>query len=80
MASAEQTESNGLVEMINQTLYATLEAFVNMGHTDWSEKLGSAVLTIHTVRQSTEEITPFELLCGRIPCYTVKDLPHNRRT
>ncbi|KZR98301.1 Histone-lysine N-methyltransferase NSD2-like protein [Daphnia magna] len=65
MASAEHPETNGLVEKVNGTLVATLAAFVNFEHNDWDRGLQQAAFSINTAKQSTTQITPFELVYGR---------------
>ncbi|KAI9555008.1 hypothetical protein GHT06_020301 [Daphnia sinensis] len=64
-ASAEHPETNGLVEKINGSIASTLAAFVNFTHSDWDEKVARAIFSINTSKQSTTEITPFELVFGR---------------
>ncbi|KZS03988.1 Uncharacterized protein APZ42_033158 [Daphnia magna] len=64
-ASAEHPETNGLVERINSSIASTLAAFVNFDHYDWDEGIARAVFSINTSKQSTTEITPFELVFGR---------------
>jgi hypothetical protein len=64
-ASAEHPETNGLVEKVNGTLVATLAAFVNFEHNNWDQGLQEAAFSINTAKQSTTQITPFELVYGR---------------
>ena len=64
-ASGEHPETNGLVEKANGTLTATLAAFVNFQHTDWDEKVAEAAFCINTAKQSSTEISPFELVYAR---------------
>ncbi|KAI9550030.1 hypothetical protein GHT06_007621 [Daphnia sinensis] len=64
-ASAEHPETNGLVEKMNGSIASTLAAFVNFTHSDWDEKVARAIFSINTSKQSTTEITPFELVFGR---------------
>lgn len=65
MASAEHSETNGLVEKVNGTLVVTLAAFVNFEHNDWDRGLQEAAFAINTAKQSTIQTTPFELVYGR---------------
>lgn len=67
MASAEHPETNGLVERVNRAIASTLAAFVNWSQDDWDEKLPQAIFAINTAKQSTTQITPFELVYGRPP-------------
>ena len=64
-ASAAHPETNGLVEKLNGTLTATIAAYVDVAHSNWEEKLPEAVFSINTSKQTTTEITPFELVYGR---------------
>lgn len=64
-ASAEHPETNGLVEKINSSIASTLAAYVDLNHGDWDQRIGRAVFSINTAKQSTTEITPFELVYGR---------------
>jgi len=67
MASAEHPETNGLIERVNRAIAATLAAFINLNQDDWDEKLPQAIFAINTAKQSTTQITPFELVYGRPP-------------
>ena len=67
VASAEHPQTNGLVEKVNRALAATLAAFVNTTHTDWDVKLDQAVFAINSAKQSTIQISPYELVYGRTP-------------
>ena len=44
-----------------------LAAYVNTDHDDWDRHLPAAVFAINTARQSTVEISPFQLVYGRLP-------------
>ena len=44
-----------------------LAAYVNLDHTDWDQHLSSAIFAINTARQSTTEVSPFEMVYGRLP-------------
>lgn len=52
MASAEHPETNKLVEKVNETLVATLAAFLNFEHNDWDQGLQEAAFAINTAKQS----------------------------
>ncbi|XP_045025142.1 uncharacterized protein LOC123469863 [Daphnia magna] len=73
-ATAEHPETNGLVERVNRTLTLALCAFINAQHNDWDKHLAAAAYAINTARQSTTEITPFELVNGRQPVLPVERL------
>lgn len=62
---AEHPETNGLVEKVNGSISSTLAAFVNFAHFDWDDQVARAIFSIITSKQSTTEITPFELVFGR---------------
>ena len=64
-ASGEHPETNGLVEKANGTLTSAFAAFVNFQHTDWDEKVADAAFCINTAKQSSTEISPFELIYAR---------------
>ena len=49
------------------TAVLAMAAYLNMAHTDWDTKLQGAALAVNTTRQSTTEVTPFELVYGRRP-------------
>jgi hypothetical protein len=76
-ASADP-ETNGLVERINSSIASTLAAFVNFDHSDWDERIARAVFSINTSKQSTTEITSFELVFGR-PAVLSAPLTHEER-
>jgi hypothetical protein len=44
-----------------------LAAYVNTDHDDWDRHLSAALFAINTARQSTVEISPFQLVYGRLP-------------
>ena len=69
LASAEHPETNGLVEKVNGTLVATLAAFVNFEQNDWDQGIQEAAFAINSSKQSTTQITPFELVCGHENCF-----------
>ncbi|KAI9558351.1 hypothetical protein GHT06_015104 [Daphnia sinensis] len=73
-ATAEHPETNGLVERVNRTSTLALCAFINAQHNDWDKHLAAAAYAINTARQSTTEITPFELVNGRQPVLPVERL------
>ncbi len=47
--------------------WMAIAAYLNTTHTDWDVKLEGAALAVNTARQSTTEITPFEMDYGRRP-------------
>ena len=67
MASAEHPQTNGLVDKMNRALVETLAAFINTDHTDWDEKLDQALFAINSAKQSTTQLSPYELVYGRKP-------------
>ncbi|KZR96989.1 Uncharacterized protein APZ42_008364 [Daphnia magna] len=58
-------QSNGQVERVNRTL--VMKAFVNSTHTNWDTKVSNATLAINTAKQASTEVTPFEVVYGRLP-------------
>ncbi|KZS02644.1 Uncharacterized protein APZ42_000239, partial [Daphnia magna] len=66
-ATAEHPQTSGLVERVNRTMTLALAAYVNVEHDDWDRHLPAAVFAINTARQSTTEISPFQLVYGRLP-------------
>ena len=66
-ATPEHPQTSGLVERANRTLTLALAAYVNADHTDWDFHLPAAVFAINTARQSTTEVTPFQMVYGRLP-------------
>ena len=66
-ATAEHPQTSGLVERVNRTMTQALAAYVNTDHHDWDCHLPAAVFAINTARQSTVEISPFQLVYGRLP-------------
>ena len=66
-ATPEHPQTNGLVERLNRTATLAIAAYLNTSHTDWDVKLQGAALAVNTARQSTTEITPFEMVYGRRP-------------
>ena len=66
-ATAEHPQTSGLVERVNRTMTQALAAYVNTDHDDWDRHLPAAVFAINTARQSTVEISPFQLVYGRLP-------------
>ncbi|XP_057366738.1 uncharacterized protein LOC130687582 [Daphnia carinata] len=74
LAFAEHPETNGLVERVNRTLTLALCAFVNAEHTDCDLHLATATYAINTARQATTEVTPFELVNGRLPVLAIENL------
>ncbi|KAI9552649.1 integrase core domain protein [Daphnia sinensis] len=73
-ATAEHPETNGMVERVNRTLTLAFCAFVNTNHDDWDLHLSAAAFAINTARQTTTEITPFELVHGRPPVLFIENL------
>ncbi|KAI9555914.1 enzymatic polyprotein [Daphnia sinensis] len=71
-ASAEHPETNGLVEKMNGSIASTLAAYVNFNHTDWDKKIARATFCINTAKQSSTEISPFELVYGRTAVMVVE--------
>ena len=79
LSSAEHPETNGLDEKVNETLAYTFAAFVNVDQDAWDDQIPEAVFCINTAKQSTTEITPFELVYGRsavlaqhvFPCFSL---------
>ena len=65
-ATAEHPQTSGLVERVNRTMTQALAAYVNTDHDDWDRHLPAAVFAINTARQSTVEISPFQLVYGRL--------------
>ena len=59
------SRTSGLVERVNRT--QALAAYVNTDHDDWDRHLPAAVFAINTARRSTVEISPFQLVYGRLP-------------
>jgi hypothetical protein len=66
-ATAEHPQTSGLVERVNRTMTQALAAYVNTDHDDWDRHLPAAVFAINTARRSTVEISPFQLVYGRLP-------------
>ncbi|XP_045023994.1 LOW QUALITY PROTEIN: uncharacterized protein LOC116925085 [Daphnia magna] len=66
-ATAEHPQTSGLVERVNRTMTLALAAYVNTDHDDWDRHLPAAIFAINTARQSTTEISPFQLVYGRLP-------------
>ncbi|XP_045025111.1 uncharacterized protein LOC123469829 [Daphnia magna] len=66
-ATAEHPQTSGLVERVNRTMTLALAAYVNTDHDDWDHHLPAAIFAINTARQSTTEISPFQLVYGRLP-------------
>ena len=79
LSSAEHPETNGLDKKVNETLAYTFAAFVNVDQDAWDDQIPEAVFCINTAKQSTTEITPFELVYGRsavlaqhvFPCFSL---------
>lgn len=44
-----------------------MAAYVNTEHDDWDRHLPAALFAINTARQSTTEMSPFQLAYGRVP-------------
>ncbi len=67
-ATAEHPQTSGLVERVNRTMtLAIAAAYVNTDHDDWDRHLPAAIFAINTARQSTTEISPLQLVFGRLP-------------
>ena len=65
LASVEYPETNGLVEKANRTTTSAISAYVNLIHPDWNEHIPNALFAINMAKQTTTNISPFELLYGR---------------
>ena len=72
-ATAEHPQTSGLVERVNRTMTLALAAYVNVDHDDWDRHLPAAIFAINTARQSTTEISPFQLVYGRLPFTTLEN-------
>ena len=72
-ATAEHPQTSGLVERVNRTMTLALAAYVNTDHDDWDRHLPAAIFAINTARQSTTEISPFQLVYGRLPFTTLEN-------
>ena len=72
-ATAEHPQTSGLVERVNRTMTLALAAYVNVEHDDWDRHLPAAIFAINTARQSTTEISPFQLVYGRLPFTTLEN-------
>lgn len=66
-ATPEHPQTNGLVERTNRTLTLAVAAYVNVNHSNWDIHLPGAMFAINSARQSTTEISPFQLVYGRLP-------------
>ncbi|KZR97188.1 putative Histone-lysine N-methyltransferase NSD2, partial [Daphnia magna] len=73
-ATAKHPETNGLVERVNRNLTLAFCAFVNTTNDDWDLHLSTAAFAINTARQATTEITPFELVHGRLPVLFIENM------
>ncbi len=67
----EQPQTSELVERVNRTMAIALAAYVNVDHDDWDRHLPAAIFAINTAKQSTTEISPFQLVYGRLPFLTL---------
>ncbi|KZS19675.1 Uncharacterized protein APZ42_013835 [Daphnia magna] len=73
-STAEHPETNGPVERVNRILTLAFCAFVNTTHDNWDLHLSAAAFAINTARQTTTEITPFELVHGRLPVLLIENM------
>ena len=67
---------NGSVERANATIVSLLQTIVNKNGTNWNEMLPYAVLAYNSTPSRTTNMSPFELLYGRIPMNPL--LPSNQ--
>ena len=67
IASAEHPETNGLCERINRSLTTALAAFIDTNHDNWDDLLPHAIFALNTAKQTTTQMSPFELVFGRQP-------------
>ncbi|KAI9557180.1 hypothetical protein GHT06_016988 [Daphnia sinensis] len=68
--------SSNLMEekRVNRTMAQALAAYVNTDHDDWDRHLPAAVFAINTARKSNVEISPFQLVYGRLPFTALENL------
>lgn len=64
---AEQPKTSRLVKRTNGTIPPTLSAFIYMDHDDVDCHLPAEVFDVSTVRKSNVNISPFQLMHGRLP-------------
>lgn len=72
-ATAEHPQTSGLVERVNRTMTLALAAYLNTDHDDWERYLPAALFAINTARQSTTDISPFQLVYGRLPITSLEN-------
>lgn len=72
-AMAEQPKTSRLVKRTNGTIPPTLSAFIYMDHDDVDCHLPAEVFDVSTVRKSNVNISPFQLMHGRLPFTSSKN-------
>ena len=65
ITSAYHPQTNGMVEIFNQTLQRSLVKFINKNQTDWDEKLDGILFAYRTSQHQSSKVTPFELMYCR---------------
>ncbi len=73
MSSTAHPQSNGQVERNHRNLITALKAFVNPAQNNWDEKVTDAVVAINSSKQSSTEVSPYEIVYGQ-----TMELPHER--
>lgn len=72
VTSPYHPQANGQVESTNKVLENILTKIIASHHRDWSQKLSEALWAYKTTWHNTNRFSPFELVYGKSPLFSIE--------